>query len=78
MVSIFGAMFAPKPFDVGEGDGARDTPRRAHRDGKLDSQRPDTRRADPKDRKRSWKSCSRGENTAKDKGKTSIPATFCA
>ena len=37
VVSIFGAMFAPKPFDVAK-EMVRVTPARwAHRDGKLDS-----------------------------------------
>jgi len=38
VVSIFGAMFAPKPFDVAK-DGARDTARRTDRDGEPDSKR---------------------------------------
>ena len=38
VISIFGAMFAPKPFGRGQGDGARDKAWGAHRDGKLDSQ----------------------------------------
>ena len=47
VVSIFGAMFAPRPFDV-----AKEMVRVAGRpsgDGKLDSQRSNPRRADPQD-----------------------------
>ena len=43
VVSIFGAMFAPRPFDVAK-EMVRVT--RPHRDGELDSQRSDTRGAD--------------------------------
>jgi hypothetical protein len=38
VVSIFGAMFAPKPFRRRKGDGASDSSWRADRDGQLDSQ----------------------------------------
>ena len=37
VVSIFGAMFAPKPFDVAKGNGACDATRRPDRYGELDS-----------------------------------------
>ncbi len=37
VVSIFGAMFAPKPFDVAKEMVRVTRPRRPHRDGKLDS-----------------------------------------
>ena len=46
VVSIFGAMFAPRPFGRGEGDGARHQARRPHRDGQLDPQR--SRRSSPR------------------------------
>ena len=39
-LSIFGAMFAPRPFDVAE-DGARHAARRPHCHGELDSERFD-------------------------------------
>jgi ubiquinone/menaquinone biosynthesis C-methylase UbiE len=38
VVSIFGAMFAPKAIRCRQGDGAGNPTRRANRDGKLDSQ----------------------------------------
>ncbi len=38
VVSIFGAMFAPRPFEVAKGDGAGDPARRPDRDGQLDSE----------------------------------------
>jgi ubiquinone/menaquinone biosynthesis C-methylase UbiE len=48
VISIFGAMFAPKPFDVAK-EIVRVTPRRPDRHGELDPQRPDARRPDPED-----------------------------
>ena len=48
VVSIFGAMFAPRPFDVAK-ELVRVTARRADRHGQLDPRRPDARRADPED-----------------------------
>ena len=38
VISIFGAMFAPKPVRRGQGDGPRDPPRRPDRHGELDPQ----------------------------------------
>ena len=40
VISIFGAMFAPRPCD---------TARRSNRHGELDPQRPDARRSNPED-----------------------------
>ena len=48
LVSIFGAMFAPKPR-CGETDGPRHPARGTHHHGQLDSQRSDAGRADPED-----------------------------
>ncbi len=42
-------MFAPKPFDVAKGNGARDATGRSHCDGQLDPQRSDARGADFED-----------------------------
>ena len=52
VVSIFGAMFAPKPFDVAKEMVRVDPPRRSDRDGKLDPERSDPGRADPEDQLR--------------------------
>jgi len=47
VVSIFGAMFAPKPFDVAKEMVRVNATRRADRDGKLDPERSDIGRSDP-------------------------------
>jgi SAM-dependent methyltransferase len=52
VVSIFGAMFAPRPFDVAR-EMVRVTPTgRTDRHGQLDPQRSDTRRAAPQGQRR--------------------------
>ena len=51
VVSIFGAMFAPKPFDVAKEMVRVHAARRPHRDGQLDPERSDARRADPEDQR---------------------------
>ena len=52
VVSIFGAMFAPKPFDVAKEIVRVTRPGRPDRHGELDSQRPDAGRPDPEDQLR--------------------------
>ncbi len=69
VVSIFGAMFAPKPVRRGQGDGARDPARRPDRDGQLDPQRPDPGRADPEDQRRLLAAASRGLRQPDDLGR---------
>ena len=69
VVSIFGAMFAPKPFDVAQGDGARDAARRPDRHGQLDPQRPDARRADPEDQRRLLAAAAGGVRQPDDVGR---------
>ena len=49
VVSIFGAMFAPRPFDVAREMVRVDSPGRAHCHGQLDSQRSHAGGADPQD-----------------------------
>ena len=49
VVSIFGAMFAPKPVQRGQGDGPGDAARRSDRHGELDPKRSHAGRTDPED-----------------------------
>ena len=68
-VSIFGAMFAPKPKRRCQGDGARDAPRRPDRHGQLDPQRPDARGADPQDQFGLFAAAARGLCQSDDVGR---------
>ena len=68
VVSIFGAMFAPKPFDVAKEMVRVTQARRPDRDGQLDSQRPDARRADPEDQLRLLAAAARGLRQPDDVG----------
>ena len=52
VVSIFGAMFAPRAVRRRQGDGAGDEARRPDRDGQLDPRRPDPRRPAAEDQRR--------------------------
>ena len=52
VVSIFGAMFAPRPHDVAKEVVRVTRPGRPDRHGQLDPRRPDARRADPADQLR--------------------------
>ena len=52
VVTIFGAMFAPKPFDVAKEMVRVDAARRPDRHGELDPRRPDTGGPDPADQLR--------------------------
>ncbi len=68
VVSIFGAMFAPKPFDVAK-EMVRVTPaRRPDRDGELDSERSDTRGADSENQLRLLAATARGLHQPHDVG----------
>ncbi len=53
-LTVFGAMFAPKPSDIGEGNGAGDEAGRCGRDGQLDSRRSDIRGAAAEDQARAY------------------------
>ena len=52
VVSIFGAMFAPKPFEVAKEMVRVTRPGGTDRDGQLDPQRPDACRTDSEDQRR--------------------------
>jgi SAM-dependent methyltransferase len=49
VISVFGAMFAPKAFRRRQGDGQGDQAWRPDRDGELDPERPDAGGPDPED-----------------------------
>ena len=51
VVTVFGAMFAPRPFDTAAEMVRVDEARRPHRDGQLDPRRSHARRADPADQR---------------------------
>ena len=68
-ISIFGAMFAPRPFDVAEGAGPRGAARRPDRDGKLDPQRSDACGAAPEDQLRLFAAAARGLCQSDDLGR---------
>ena len=69
VVSIFGAMFAPKPFDVAKEMVRVTRPGRSHRHGQLDPQRSDAGRADPEDQLGLHAAAARGLRQPDDLGR---------
>ena len=68
VVSIFGAMFAPRPFDVAKEMTRVTRPGGRIVMGELDSERPDAGRANPEDQLRLFATAARGLRQPHDLG----------